>query len=136
MTMKNGKINETLAELIVGIGIVGVVIQVIELLVAAFCPEFAGSKLSFSIGLWIGVITAVFLAVHMYRSIDTALDMQPDDAEKYMRKAYFFRTGIILIVAFLVYFLKLGYVMATFVGMLTLKFGAFLQPLMHKLFRH
>jgi hypothetical protein len=90
MTMKNGKINETLKELIVGIGIVGVVIQVIELLVAAFYPEFAGSKLSFAIGLWIGVFTAVFLAVHMYRSIDTALDMQPDDAEKYMRKAYFF----------------------------------------------
>jgi sensor histidine kinase regulating citrate/malate metabolism len=133
--MKNRKINETLAELIAGIVIVGILIQLIELLVAVIHPEFAGSKCSFAIGLWIGVITAIFLAAHMYRSIDTALDMQPDDAEKYMRKAYLFRTAVILVVAFLVHFFKLGYVMATFVGMLTLKFGAFLQPLLHKIFK-
>ena len=39
-----------------------------------------------------------------------------------------------LAVAAFVYFLNFGYVMATFLGMLSLKFGALLQPLMHKLF--
>lgn len=133
--MKKKKINETLLELIIGILVSGVIIQLIELLIAALRPEIAGSRLSFALGLWIGVITAVGLAAHMYRSIDRALDMGSSDAEKYMRKAYIFRTLIILIAASVVHFLKLGYVMAAFLGMLTLKFGAFLQPLMHKLLK-
>lgn len=133
--MEKKKINETLLELIIGILVSGAVIQLIELLIVAARPDIAGSRLSFALGLWIGVLAAVGLAAHMYHSIDHALDMGAGDAEKYMRRAYIFRTLIILIVASFVHFLKLGYVMATFLGMLTLKFGAFLQPLMHKLFK-
>lgn len=133
--MMKRKINETLAELMTGIFVAGVVIQVAELLIAAVHPEFAGSVSSFVIGLWIGIATALGLAVHMYRSIDRALEMASGDAESYMRKAYLLRTAAILVVAALVHFLKLGYVMAAFLGMLCLKFGAFLQPLMHKLWK-
>ena len=68
----------------------------------------------------------------MYHSIDRALDMQPKDAEGYMRRAYLLRTVIILLAAAAVHYLKLGYVMAYFVGVLCLKFGAFLQPLTHR----
>lgn len=129
------KINETLAELMAGILVIGVLIQLAGLLIAAVYPEFAGSRFSFALGLWIGIATALGLAVHMYRSIDRALDMQPGDAESYMRKTYLFRTVAILVIAGIVHFFKLGYVMAAFLGMLCLKFGAFLQPLMHKLWK-
>ena len=129
------KINETLAELMAGILVIGVLIQLAELLIAAVYPEFAGSRFSFALGLWIGIVTALGLAVHMYRSIDRALDMQPGDAESYMRKTYLFRTVAILVIAGIVHFFKLGYVMAAFLGMLCLKFGAFLQPLMNKLWK-
>ena len=131
--MMKRKINETLAELMAGILTAGAVIQAAELLLAAVNPELTGSVSSFAIGLWIGVATALGLSVHMYRSIDRALDMQSGDAEGYMRRAYLLRTVIILAMAGAVHFLKLGYVMAAFVGVLCLKFGAFLQPLMHKL---
>lgn len=120
------RINETLAELISGVLIIGVLIQLAAFLVSGFL-------LPFVTGFWIGIATAVFLAVHMYRSIDRALDMAPGDAEKYMRKAYVIRTMVILAVAAVVTYFKLGYVMATFVGVLCLKFGAFLQPLVHKI---
>ncbi len=133
--MMKRKINETLAELMTGIFVAGAVIQVVELLIAAVHPEFAGSVSSFAIGFWIGVAAALGLALHMYRSIDRALDMAAGDAEKYMRKAYLLRTGAILVVAGLVHFLHLGYVMAAFLGILCLKFGAFLQPFMHKLWK-
>ena len=129
------KINETLTELLTGIFVAGAVIQVVELLIAAVHPEFTGSVSSFAMGFWIGIVAALGLAVHMYRSIDRALDMAPGDAEKYMRKAYLLRTMAILLVAGLVHFLNLGYVMAAFLGILCLKFGAFLQPLMHKLWK-
>lgn len=127
------RINETLGELMSGIIAAGAVIQIIELVIAAVCPEFAGSAVSFALGLWIGVLTAVGLSIHMYRSIDRALDMASGDAESYMRKAYLLRTVAIFVMAALVHFLNIGYVMAAFLGVLCLKFGAFLQPLMHKL---
>ena len=116
------QINNTLLELIVGILVSAAVIEGISILVAGFSAAFTS-------GLWIGAATAMGLAAHMYRSIDRALDMQPDDADKYMRRAYLIRTAAILLVAGAVTFFKLGYVMATFVGVFCLKFGAFLQPL-------
>lgn len=129
------RVNETLGELIAGILAAGVLIQAAELLIAASYPELAGSVPSFAVGLWLGILTAVGLAVHMYRSIDRALDMAAGDAEGHMRRAYLVRTAAILAVAMLVYLLNLGYVMAVFLGMLCLKFGAFLQPLMHKIWK-
>ena len=129
------KVNETLAELLSGILVCGLVIQAVELCVAAVWPALAGSVSSFVIGFWIGIATAMGLAIHMYRSIDRALDMSSGDAEGYMRKSYLLRTLMILLAAGVVYFLHLGYVMATFLGVLCLKFGAFLQPLMHKIWK-
>lgn len=133
--MTNKKINETLGELMAGILVSGGVIQIGDFLVCAAHPQFWKQCPSFSLGLWIGVAVALFLAAHMYRSIDRALDMAPGDAEKYMRKAYLIRTAFIFAAAGVVYYFNLGYVMASFLGMLCLKFGAFLQPLMHKLWK-
>ncbi len=126
------KINETLLELICGILASGAGIEVIDLIVTGVYVQFSGLRFRFAMGLWIGILVAIGLASHMYRSIDRALDMQPKDAEGYMRRAYLLRTVIILLAAAAVHYLKLGYVMAYFVGVLCLKFGAFLQPLMHK----
>ena len=120
------QITETLLELIVGILLSGAVIE-------AGCIVITGYSRAFTSGLCIGLVLAIGLAAHMYRSIDHALDMQPDDADKYMRRAYLIRTAVILLVAGAVTFLKLGYVMATFVGVFCLKFGAFLQPLTHRM---
>ena len=127
----NKKINETLSELICGILVSAFIIQILDLFVTGIYPQFSGLRLLFATGFWIGIIVAAALAVHMYRSIDRALDMQPGDAESYMRKAYLLRTVVILLAAAGVHFLKVGYVMAYFVGVLCLKFGAFLQPLIH-----
>lgn len=127
------KINETLAELLTGIVAAGLVIEIVQILICIADPQFAGAKGSFALGLWIGVATALGLAIHMYHSIDRALDMITNDAEGYMRKAYLIRTVVILVAAGLVTYLKLGYVMAYFLGVLCLKFGAFLQPLINKL---
>lgn len=129
--MKSRRINETLSELIVGILIMGLVIQGIDILVAVLNPVFKSAVFPFALGFWIGAATAVGLATHMYRSIDRALDMYSNDAEKYMRKAYLLRTVAILAMAGIVTYFKTGYVMAYFLGVLCLKFGAFLQPLIH-----
>lgn len=132
---KSTRINETLAELMAGILISGTVIQLLDLVIASIHTQFANTRIPFAVGLWIGIVTALGLSAHMYRSIDRALDMSSGDAEKYMRKAYLMRTVAILAVAGIVTYFELGYVMAAFLGMLCLKFGAFLQPLIHKLWK-
>lgn len=127
------KINETLFELMTGIVIAGILIELVDLVVTAVFPEFSGTRVPFAFGFLVGIATALGLSLHMYRSIDRALDMVSGDAEKYMRKAYLTRTGIILAVAGIVTYFQIGYVMAYFLGVLCLKFGAFLQPLIHKM---
>lgn len=120
------KINETLLELIIGIVISGAAIGTAAALIAGYSGKFTA-------GLGMGVLVAVGLSIHMYRSIDYALDLQPEDAEKYMRRAYLIRTAAILAAAGAVTYFKIGYAMATFVGIFCLKFGAFLQPVLHRM---
>ena len=127
----NKKINETLSELIIGILAMGVMIQAADILICRLIPSFHGMIPGFMLGFWIGVGIAVGLSVHMYRSIDRALNMYGEDAEKYIHKAYLFRTVAILVMAGIVKYFKIGYIMAFFLGVLCLKFGAFLQPLVH-----
>ena len=59
-------VNRTLFELEVGILIFGVVCQIF-----VFLPE---DKAGYSIGLWIGVITAALAAFHMWYTLDKGLD--------------------------------------------------------------
>lgn len=123
------KINQTLSELIVGIFVSGLVIQLVSMIFTG------GPDLPFAGSFWAGVLTAVVLACHMYRSIDRALDMEPDDAQKYMRKTYLVRTVIIFAVAGIVCWIDAEDIIAVFLGILCLKFGAFLQPLLHRILK-
>lgn len=125
----NKKVDETLSELILGILIMGILIQTADILISVANRIFYHAIPRFALGFWIGIAVAVGLSVHMYRSIDRALDMYAEDAEKYMRKAYLLRTAAILLAAGAVTYFDIGYVMAYFLGVLCLKFGAFLQPL-------
>ena len=120
------RINQTLFELIIGILISGFLIWLVSLTVT-------GPDVFFAVCYWTGIITAIILSVHMYRSIDRALDMDPGDAEKYMRRAYIYRTLFIIVVACIVCRFKADYIIAVFIGILCLKFGAFLQPMVHRL---
>lgn len=125
------RINDTLLELIMGIVTAGLVIQVIQMIVSGVYDQMVGSVGTFAAGFWPGIAVGIGLAVHMYRSIDIALDMEQKDAERYMRKAYLLRMVFIFWAAGIVCYFKFGYIMAFFLGVLCLKFGAFLQPLMH-----
>lgn len=125
------KVDDALRELICGILMSGFVVEIIDLIVTSVYVQFSGLRLLFATGLWIGVAVAVALAVHMHRSIDRALDMPPQEAEEYMRRAYLVRTVVILLAAAGVHYLRIGYVMAYFVGVLCLNSGAFLQRVLH-----
>lgn len=112
----------------------------------AFCSFVIGGVGSLAVGLingdgwyrWLfgvllGAATAGLMLWHLYRSLDCALDMDADSADKYMRKRTTFRmlmAGAALAVGAL--FPDWFQVIGVFFGVLCLKFAAYLQPLTHK----
>ena len=88
---------------------------------------FWPDRLLFTTGLWIGIVEAVFMAFHMYRALYMA------DASKRIQKGFGQRYSLTLASALVIYWLELGSFLAFFLGLLSLKFGAYLQPLIHQI---
>lgn len=119
------KINRTLAELLLGIFLWGVIWQ-------AAGVWFVPDKINCSLGLWLGVLTAWICAVHMYRSLDRALDLSEKDAQKYMMSRSMMRYGLIIVVLLVLMITEAGNPLCCFLGVMGLKAAAYLQPLLHK----
>ena len=124
MLEKMKGLNRALLELIMGIVFLGVLIQIVGLFVVQ-------EPLTFSIALWLGIAAAIGSAVHMYVSLNRALDLGAG--------AYGATTKSAMI-RYFAWALLLGLVMVTgvlnpihaFIGLLTLKVAAYLQPFTHK----
>ncbi len=125
--------DEKLSEIVAGILLSGGIIQVLFFVAEFFYSQFRSSRASFAAGLWIGVAAAVALALHMYRSIDRALEMEQEEAEQYMHRVYLIRAAVIVVMAALLWYTKAGSVMASFLGIFCLISGTRLQPLVHKI---
>ncbi len=122
---KPEKINETLKELLAGIGAAGVLFQ-------AAGVWLVKDRLSYSLGLWIGILLAGFLAWHMWRSIDTALDLGEAGAQKLVRRHSAVRYGLIVFVLAVLMLSRAANPLSAFLGIMTLKVAAYLQPFTHK----
>ena len=118
------KKNDILFELIVGIILFGIVEQVICLIVSK-------DYLYNSVGLWFGVAIAIFMAIHMKRSIEDALDLGEDAGVKHMRKGYGTRMAVVAVAVIVILISKLGNPITLVIGILPLKFSAYAQPAIH-----
>ncbi len=125
MVEKVKSTNETLLELLVGIIMYGTIAQIIGLFLH-------GNKLFFSVGLWCGIGVALFMAIHIYRSLVVMLELSEKDSGAYLRNKVLIRTAVVVIVLFLVYISKLGNPVVYCFGVLGLKIAAFLQPMIHR----
>lgn len=120
------KINETLAELLAGIFFWGIFWQIAGV-------WFVTEKVSCSLGLWLGVLTAAVCAVHMYKSLDRALDFSEKDAQKYAVSRSMMRYGFIAVVLLALAVTEKGNPLCCFLGIMGLKAAAYLQPFFHKI---
>jgi len=132
VTMRKGEesINKpdmVLYELISGVVLVGVFVQIAFLI-------FSVNVLYDSCGWWGGIAIACFMAFHMYRSLDNALDLQEGDAMSSVRKNSLIRYSIVVIVMVIMHYTGAGNVVTYVFGVLMLKAGAYLQPFTHKVF--
>ena len=85
------------------------------------------------LGVVLGAAAAGLMLWHLYVSIDRALDMDEDSANKYMKKSAIQRI-LIAAAAFVIgaFLPKVFHIFGVLAGGLSLKFAAYLQPLTHK----
>ncbi|MBQ6696606.1 MAG: hypothetical protein IJN16_07875 [Lachnospiraceae bacterium] len=118
-------INRALLELWLGILFTGLVFQLVGM-------WFTDNKVLYSIALWLGILLAGVTVYHMYRTLDRILDLGPG-AQKAATAANLVRYGCIVVVFLVVLATKVLNPLITFLGLMSVKVAAYLQPFTHKL---
>ena len=119
-------INSALPGLLLGIIIFGAVSEIVGVFLVA-------DKLNYTIGLWIGVLTALVMALHMAFSLNSALGRGEKGAQTLVARQGLIRYLAVILVLGILMVTQIGNPIAAFVGILGLKISAYLQPVLAKL---
>lgn len=121
------RLNDILPELILEIFLYGLLVQLVGV-------WFVEEKLLYSTGLWIGIGTAMGMAIHMAVVIMDTVDLVIERKAK-MRTTFFSVLRYLVVVAIfaVVIYFGLGNVIAMFIGVMGLKAAAYFQPFMHRI---
>lgn len=119
------RINRTLFELEAGILLFAVICQLFVFLVK--------DKGAYSCGLWIGILTAMLGAFHMWWSLDKALDFQERAAVKFMSTHNIFRYGFFTVVLILTALSRGADPLSAFLGLMGLKASAYMHFVTRKI---
>ncbi|MBR4760917.1 MAG: hypothetical protein IK078_12330 [Lachnospiraceae bacterium] len=120
------QMSDALGELLCGILFFGILCQI------GLIIFLSGSGGYYSTGLWIGILLAMGMALHMTWSLDKALDYAPSDAIKKMRSYSLLRYAAVLIILGLMMIFDPASPLTAFLGLMGLKVGAYIQPFTHK----
>ena len=118
--------NRTVLEMELGILALGILFQIGS-------APFPGDRLSRAVSLLLGSAMAFAAVLHMYRTLDRALDLDEKGAQKAIYRGYVIRYLLVVVIVLLVILTKWLNPLLTFLGYLSLKFTAYLQPLTHKI---
>ena len=116
--------NRGLLELSLGILFLGVVC----LIVGCFLVK---EPFLYAAAVALGVLLALITVYHMYRTLDKALDLGVD-ASKVVTASNLIRYVCIVVVFLIVWLTGRLNPLFTFLGLMTLKAAAYMQPLTHK----
>ena len=120
-------LNSALPGLLLGILMIG---ALAELTIVWFVPD----RLKFTAGLWIGIAMAVYMSIHMAIAIRSATDFRTEKQAKAVSILHaILRYGIVAVVFFLMVYFDIGYILAAMLGIMSLKFSAYLQPTFEKI---
>ncbi|MDO4331985.1 MAG: hypothetical protein Q4C58_04785 [Eubacteriales bacterium] len=117
-------IDSTVKEMWLGIGIWGVAC---ELVMVWFVRDKAGC----SLGILVGCLLAAAGVWHMWKVLDTALDLG-DGAQKYLTVRSWIRYGVFVAVFGVLMITGWANPLTAFLGLMGMKAAAYLQPAVHK----
>lgn len=118
--------NSALLELELGILASGIVFCIAGIF-------FVSDKPGYALGICIGVLLAAFSVWHMKKTLDVALSLDEKGATTYATTRNLLRYGVIVVVFALILWTKVANPLATFLGLMSMKVAAYLQPFTHKL---
>lgn len=121
------KENRTLHEMLIGLVLSNLVILLIGLIVTS-------DRLQALLGVLIGFWVAVLYTVHMAVTLDDALCLDEKGAASQLRKHMLIRYGFVCVIIAVVSYFGIGNPVLCIISVLTVKLGAYLQPIVHKLF--
>lgn len=120
------KINTALPRLLFGILLVGILCQAVGI----FLVE---DKADYSVGLWIGVLTAIFMAFHMAVTLNSAVERDVKGAQAVVTKQSIIRYLVVVVILGMLMLTRIGNPLAAFAGVMGVKVSAYLQPLFARL---
>ncbi|MCM1045197.1 MAG: ATP synthase subunit I [Candidatus Gastranaerophilales bacterium] len=121
------KVNRTLLEMWTGILVLGVICQ----LVGAFLVK---DQLDYALSLWFGILLAMVSTLHMYRTLDRALDFEEKTASKLMFRGYMTRYAALIIILGIIMVTEVLNPLVVFMAYMSLKVTALMQPFTHKFY--
>ncbi len=120
------KKNRTILEMYLGIFFWGFVCQIVG-------AVFVQDQLYYAKSLWFGILFALITTIHMYRSLDRALDFGEKDASKLIFRDYLIRYVLFVAVLFIIMVTEVMNPLVVFLAYMGLKVTALIQPITHKL---
>lgn len=120
--------NVTVVDLAVGIIIFGIICEIVGMFIVE-------RKLYYSFGLWIGVLSAIGMAIHMNYSIGIFLTYDEKNAIALSRKYSMLRYAGVAVILGILMITNFANPISAFVGLMGLKIAAYMQPLVHKAVR-
>lgn len=120
------RMNRTILEMYAGILFWGIVCQI----VGAFLVE---DREMYARSLWFGICFALVNTIHMYRSLDRALDYDEKHATAMIFRAYLIRYVSVAVILGAIMITGVMNPLVVFMAYMGLKVTVFLQPITHKL---
>jgi hypothetical protein len=118
------RLNQALPELVLGICIYGIAVELIGV-------WFVIDKLRYTTGLLIGLGLAIFMSVHIAMVIENAVACGGESTKMLAAKSVL-RYLVVTVVLVVMMVTKAGSLIPAFIGILGLKASAYAQPLLHK----
>lgn len=120
------ELNNSLPDLLLGILFFGIICEVVVIIVAS-------DILMYSVALWLGVILAIGMAIHMAKVLYNAVSFGEGGAEKSMRNHSFLRYAVLVIILGIIMITEILNPLMVFLGIMGLKVAAYIQPITHRL---
>ena len=120
------KADRTLLEIHTGMLLYGIVCQIVGVF-------FADDRLRYASSLWFGILFAVTASIHMAKTLDRAL-ADSASASKVITRGYVFRYFMVIVILAVISVTDVMDTLIVFLGYLSLKITAYLQPFTHKFY--
>lgn len=120
------KKNRTVLEVELGIAACGILLQIIALI-------FARDRLNWCLSFLLGSVLSGIAIWHMYRTLDRALDLGEETAQKLIYRGYV--TRYFALVAIILFLIAMKWLdpLLVFLAYMCMKVAVYLQPFTHKL---